>query len=200
MRFARAIVLTCSTLLAEDWPEFRGPSGQGHSKEKNVPVKWSESSGVAWKVPVDGRGWSSPSVRDGRIWLTTATEGGKSLRVLAFDAKSGKRLRDIEVFRLDDPKKIHEKNSHASPTPLVTQDRVYVHFGSHGTAALRKDGTVLWRTKLDYYHRHGPGGSPALVGDRLIINCDGYDSQFVVALDAKTGKERWRSPRKGYQA
>ncbi len=193
-------ILFALGLAAEDWPEFRGPGGQGHSASKRVPAEWSETSNIRWKADLPGKGWSSPSVRDGKVWVTSATDGGKSLRLLAFDAGSGKPLRDIEVFRLDDPKKMHAKNSHASPTPLVDGNRVYVHFGAHGTACVRTDGKILWKTKLEYDHRHGTGGSPALVGNLLVFNCDGYDSQYVVALDRRTGEVRWKSPRKGYQA
>ena len=186
--------------MAEDWPEFRGPTGQGHSSERGVPVEWSETRNVRWKVAVPGKGWSSPSIRDGRLWLTTATDLGRSLRLLCVDVRDGRTIRDLEVVRFQGDLKIHDKNSHASPTPLVDTDRVYVHFGSHGTGCVGVDGRVLWTTKLEYYHRHGPGGSPALVGDRVVINCDGYDIQYVVALDRETGRVRWKSPRKGYQA
>ena len=186
---------------AEDWPQFRGPGGQGHSRETGLPFEWSERDHVEWKTPIPGRGWSSPSIQGGTVWITTSTEDGRSLRLLALDRKSGALRRDVEVFRLEGPIPVHDKNSRASPTPVVEGDRVYVHFGSYGTAALRtSDGSIVWRTRLEYYHRHGPGGSPALYKDLLIISCDGYDTQFVVALDKRTGHVRWKKPRKGYQA
>src|SRR5207247_2138719 len=124
-----------------------------------------------------------------------ATDGGKSLRVLCLDAVTGKELKNVEAFHLDAPLKIHGKNSHASPTPILDKDHVYVHFGTYGTACLSTDGKILWKQALKYSHVHGPGGSPALVGDLLIINCDGSDTQFVVAIDRKSGQIRWKTPR-----
>ncbi|PHS00745.1 MAG: hypothetical protein COA78_23615 [Blastopirellula sp.] len=190
------LVVSCSTVFAEDyWPQFRGPTGQGHSTAVNVPTSWSETENVQWKVEVPGLGWSSPVVKDGRIWLTTAAEEGKSLRLLSFDLKTGKSLKDIEIFQVAEPSKIHNKNSHASPTPLLEADCIYVHFGTHGTACVKEDGTVVWSIDLDYKHGHGSGGSPVLFEDLLIITCDGIDAQFMVALDKHTGKEKWRKKR-----
>ena len=187
--------------LAENWTEFRGPTGQGHSRELGLPLTWSETENVAWKVPIPGRGWSSPVLVDDQIWLTTATDDGRSLRVLCLNRDTGGIVRNVEVFQLTDPGAVHQKNSHASPTPILEGDRVYLHFGSHGTACITRSGQIVWKTQeLKYYHRHGPGGSPVVYGDLLIVSCDGYDIQFVVALDKRTGKIRWRSPRKGYQA
>lgn len=187
--------------LAENWTEFRGPTGQGHSREHGLPLTWSETENVAWKAPIPGRGWSSPVLADDQIWLTTAVEDGRSLRALCLDRDTGRIVRNVEVFQLTDPGPVHQKNSHASPTPILEGDRVYLHFGSHGTACITRSGEIVWKTQeLKYYHRHGPGGSPVVYGDLLIVSCDGYDIQFVVALDKRTGKIRWKSPRKGYQA
>lgn len=193
-------IVCCAAGLGEDWPQFRGPDGQGHSGETGLPVEWNESRNVVWKTAIPGRGWSSPSIQGNRIWLTTATGDGYSLRALAVDVRTGRQIADVEVFRLAGDIPIHGKNSHASPTPVIDGDYVYVHFGSHGTACIRSSGDVVWRTRLPYYHRHGPGGSPALYKDMLIVSCDGYDTQYVVALDKKTGEIRWKSPRAGYQA
>lgn len=185
---------------AEDWPQFRGPGGEGHSRETGLPYEWSETDNVRWKIQIPGRGWSSPVIAGNRIWLTTATAEGRSLRLLGIGRADGTIRIDVEVFRLEGEIPIHAKNSQASPTPIIEDGRVYVHFGSHGTACVSTKGEVLWRTKLTYYHRHGPGGSPALYKDLLIISCDGYDIQYVVALDKRTGAVRWKSPREGYQA
>jgi outer membrane protein assembly factor BamB len=181
----------------QDWPQFRGPDGQGHAAVKSVPLRWSpEAANVRWKVPIEGLGWSSPVVSGGRVWVTTATEGGKSFRAVALDAASGKTLRDVEVFRRDAPLGIHKKNSHASPTPVVEDGRVYVHFGTYGTACLaEEDGKVLWTQQLRYEHVHGPGGSPVLVGDSLFVHCDGASEPFLAALDAATGRVRWKAVR-----
>lgn len=182
--------------LPQEWPQFRGPDGQGHSTVKALPLKWSDTSAnVSWKVPIEGLGWSSPVLADGKIWLTTATEGGRSLRTVCVDAKTGRELLNVEVFKLDVPGRIHAKNSHASPTPVLDKDRVYVHFGPNGTACLSTEGKVLWKQVLKYEPVHGPGGSPALHGDLLIVNCDGGDTQAMVALDARTGALRWKAAR-----
>jgi outer membrane protein assembly factor BamB len=199
----RPLVLLLLSLpaFAEDWPEFRGPTGQGHAEAKGLPLTWSETQNVKWKVAIPGRGWSSPAVQGDRIWLTTATENGRSLRALAFDVQSGRVLRDVEVFKLGDPGQINAKNSHASPTPVLEGDRVFLHFGAHGTAALSAAGEILWKTRMEYSHgQHGPGGSPVLYDDLLIVSCDGEDVQFVAALDTRTGKLRWRKYRQGFQA
>jgi len=200
MRAACVLILMSAVAWGEDWPQFRGPGGQGHSKEKDLPVEWSETTNVQWKTTIPGKGWSSPSIAGDTIWMTTSTEEGHSLRLLGVDRETGKITRDVEVFRLEGKIPIHLKNSQASPTPIVEGDRVYVHFGSHGTACVRTSGQVVWKRKLEYYHRHGPGGSPLSYGNMLIISCDGYDLQYVVALDKETGEIRWKKPRPGYQA
>jgi outer membrane protein assembly factor BamB len=191
-------------LDAEDWPQFRGPTGQGHSSERNLPLEWSETRNVAWRTAVNGSGWSSPAVAGGRIWLTAVrnAEGSRSgrnlsLRALAFDASTGRQIVDVEVFRIDDSRPTHAKNSRASPTPIVDGDRVYVHFGADGTAALTSAGAVVWSTKLPYDSQHGNGGSPVLHGDLLIVNCDGNGGDaYVAALDTRTGKMRWKTNRR----
>jgi len=191
-------------VAAEDWPQFRGPTGQGHSSERGVPVEWSETRNVVWKTRVPGNGWSSPVVAGGKVWLTTTEPskarggpGGLSLRALAFDAASGAGVVDVEVFRIGTPGALNPKNSHASPTPVVDGDRVYVHFGADGTAALDTAGKVLWTARLRYESQHGNGGSPVLYRDLLIVSCDGNGGDaYVVALDTATGKTRWKTNRR----
>lgn len=189
-------------LLAEDWPQFRGPSGQGLSTAKGLPVEWSDTKNVRWKVKVPGSGWSSPSVAGEHIWLTTATDNGASLRLLTIETQTGKLAQNVEVFRIRDKGPgIHKKNSFASPTAIVDGERIYVHYGFYGTACVNTKGEVLWKQTLKYEPQHGPGGSPSLFEDLLIFSCDGFDAQFVVALDTSTGKIRWKTPRgKGNQA
>lgn len=203
IQFWLALVL-CGAAFAEDWPEFRGPGGQGFSAAKGLPLEWSEAKNVQWKVAVPGRGWSSPVVSAGTIWLTTAAEvadkpAARSLRLLAFDEATGKQTRDIAIFELDDAGKQHAKNSFASPTPVLdaASGLVFVHFGVLGTAAVRaSSGEVAWKTTMPAYeHVHGGGGSPVLWRDLLIVACDGVDKQSVVALDKSTGEVRWRKER-----
>jgi outer membrane protein assembly factor BamB len=201
MRLSLLLLLLASAAAAGDWPEFRGPTGQGHAAERGLPLTWSETENVRWKVPIPGRGWSTPAIQGDRIWLTTATENGKSLRAIGLDRETGRIVSDVEVFRLSDPGSINSKNSHASPTPVLDGDRVYLHFGAHGTAALDAKGAIVWKTRMEYSHgQHGPGGSPVLYDDLLIVSCDGEDVQFVAALEKRTGKLRWRKYRDGFQA
>jgi outer membrane protein assembly factor BamB len=187
------LALTASTAVAADWPQFRGPDGQGHSTEADLPLEWSETSGVRWKSRVAGAGWSSPVVVDGRVWVTSAVEqNGVSLRAMAFDAATGRELVNVEVFRIRSAAAINVKNSRASPTPVVDGERVYVHFGADGTAALTTAGEILWKARFPYESQHGNGGSPIVYRDLLIFSCDGPDAAFVVALDTRTGRERWK--------
>jgi outer membrane protein assembly factor BamB len=205
LRVLRGLVFPVFFLLsaaagAEDWPQFRGPTGQGHSSERSLPLKWSETENVVWKVPVAGSGWSSPVIADGRIWLTAAERESRgssrlSLRVLAFDAATGRELVNVEVFRRE-ATIINIKNSRTSPTPVVDGDRVYVHFGADGTAALTAAGEIVWKAQFRYESQHGNGGSPVLYQDLLIFSCDGFDQAFVVALDSDTGKVRWKTSRR----
>ena len=188
-------------LPASDWPQFRGPTGQGHSDEQGLPLNWSETTNVRWKIAIPGRGWSSPVVQGDHIWLTTATEEGKSLRAISVDRNSGAILQSVEVFRLKSVKLANSKNSFASPTPIIDGDRVYLHFGAFGTACITQSGEIVWKTRLEYDNgQHGTGGSPVLYDDLLIVSCDGNDVQFIVALDKLTGKVRWKKSREGYQA
>jgi outer membrane protein assembly factor BamB len=187
-------------LYAQDWPQFRGPDGQGHSSEHALPLTWSERENVRWKVPIPGRGWSSPAILGNRIWLTTATNGGRSLHAICLDRDSGRQSQTVELFHLADAERINGKNSYASPTPLLEGDSVYLHYGPYGTACIRNSGETVWKTRLKYTPEHGPGGSPVLFEDLLIISCDGQDIQYVVALDKATGKIRWKTSRDGYQA
>ncbi len=203
-----AIVVLFLLILAvrapgENWPEFRGPTGQGHYPGKNLPLEWSPTKNVAWKQPIPGKGWSSPIVQDGKIYLTSAEPQPDtkdlSLVAMCLGADDGKLLWKVEVFKQDSAKapKIHGKNSHASPTPLTDGKRIFVHFGHQGTAALDLDGKVIWRsTEHKYAPVHGAGGTPILVDDRLIYSADGGGTQFVIALAAGTGKTAWKTPRK----
>jgi outer membrane protein assembly factor BamB len=185
---------------ALEWPEFRGPGGQGISNARDVPVHWSNSSNIVWRADIPGNGWSSPVLHRGRIYITTAVmsseKGNPSLRALCLDAAGGKILWNSEVFVHTGSTYIHTKNSHASATPVVEADRLYVHFGHQGTACLDLDGKVLWRnTTLKYSPVHGSGGSPIVVDEALIFSCDGASDPFVAALNKKSGQVLWKTPR-----
>ncbi|HVC95272.1 MAG TPA: PQQ-binding-like beta-propeller repeat protein [Pirellulales bacterium] len=201
LHFVLIATLWTAPAPADEWPQFRGPDGDGHASQRGLPLSWSETENVVWKAPVPGLGWSSPVIRGDQLWLTTAMDEGHSLRAVCMDAASGQIVHDVEVFHADNPGSVHKKNSHASPTPILEGDRVYVHFGDNGTACLASDGTIVWQTNdLKYAHGHGPAGSPVLYEDLLIASCDGTDVQFVVALDKNTGSVRWKTDRKGAMA
>ncbi|MBI3836964.1 MAG: PQQ-binding-like beta-propeller repeat protein [Planctomycetia bacterium] len=197
------VLITFAPLVqaaGDNWPQFRGPDGQGHSTATRLPDTWSESENIRWKVPVAGQGWSSPVVYGDQIWLTTAVDADQSLRAICIQRESGELLHDVEVFRKPDLGRIAAKNSHASPTPVLDGKHVFVHFGAHGTACLTTDGEVVWTRELVYDHRHGPGGSPVVWKDLLIVSCDGPDVQYTVALDKQTGQIRWKVDHPGQQA
>ncbi len=179
---------------ADNWPQFRGPTGDGRSDAKGLPLTWSETENVKWKVPIHDKGWSSPVIWGDQLWLTTATEDGKQLFVLTLDKNSGKVLRDVKLFEATQPELWKRYNSYASPTPVIEEGRVYVTFGEAGTACLdTKTGKVLWeRRDLRCNHYRGAGSSPILFGNLLILQFDGADAQFVVAMDKQTGKNVWR--------
>ncbi|HEY1599118.1 MAG TPA: PQQ-binding-like beta-propeller repeat protein [Pirellulales bacterium] len=197
--FLMLLFMPAPSWAGESWPQFRGPDGQGHADAVGLPVTWSDDENVTWKTAIAGRGWSSPVVDGDRIWLTTALDDGRSLHALCIDRASGRIVHDEHVFNIDEPAKINAKNSYASPTPVIEGDRVWVHFGTYGTACLdSRSGKILWtNNELKLDHKEGPGSSPILVGNLLVVNCDGMDVQYVVALDKRTGSIVWKAERSG---
>jgi outer membrane protein assembly factor BamB len=200
---AVALALT-NPAQAEDWTEFRGPTGQGNSTEKNLPAEFGPTKNVAWKVEVPGVGWSSPVILKKRIYLTAAvpqgddSADGQSLRVLCLDADDGSTIWNVQAFEQSNGRytRIHRKNTHASSTPITDGKHLYVHFGTHGTACLTLAGKIVWKTtELVYAPNHGNGGSPVIVDDLLIVSCDGSDIDYVAALDRSNGKLRWKTSR-----
>ena len=212
-----------SVRAGDRWPEWRGETGQGISLAKNLPVRWSEERGVVWKTNVPGRGWSTPVIENGQVWLTAAHDeaAGKeeverrrktttnsqplifskfvSLRAVCVDLGSGELVRDIEVLSEQDPDFIHRENTYATPTPILENGRLYCHYGPCGIACLDTDsGEVLWANRdLRVKHENGPGSSPVLWQDKLYIHCDGIDEQYIVALNKNTGEIAWKTKRSG---
>jgi outer membrane protein assembly factor BamB len=182
---------------AEQWNQYRGPNGDGTSSATGLPTEWSETKNIKWHVPVRGKAWSSPVVWNDQIWLTTAPPDGKELFAICLDHKTGKVLHDIKVFAPEKPQFCHERNSYASSTPFIEEGRVYVHFGVHGTACLdTASGKVLWkRDDLKCDHFRGAGSSPIVWQDLLILMFDGFDVQYVTALNKSTGETVWRTDR-----
>ncbi|MHC4623476.1 MAG: outer membrane protein assembly factor BamB family protein [Planctomycetota bacterium] len=199
------IVLTAPAIMAgptsDDWPQFRGPTGQGVARNADPPLHWSQTDNVVWKKAIPGEGWSSPIVYRGSVYLTAAIVDKHghptSLHVLRLDATRGDILWTREAFTPKGSYPKHDKNSHASPTPMMEDGRLYAHFGHMGTACLNVHGKILWRkSNLTYDPKHGNGGSPILCDDKLIFSCDGAKDPFVVALNKFTGDVVWKVNRK----
>jgi outer membrane protein assembly factor BamB len=204
------------------WPQFRGLRGDGIS-ESPLATQWSETTNIAWKTDIPGRGWSSPVVDRDLIWMTSAVEteipadrveavqrekvtdknmasqmtlsGSITLFAVALDA-DGKIAKQVKLFHIDEPTPVHKLNSNASPTPVLAHGRVYCHFGTNGTACVdATTGDVVWRKRYPLDHGVGPGSSPVVFDNLVILVCDGVDAQFLVALDADTGNEVWKTNR-----
>ena len=179
-----------------DWPQFRGPQGDGVAGGA-LPLTWSETEHVRWKTKVPGRAWSSPVVLGDQVWVTTATPDGRELSAIAVHRDTGRVVHERTLFTVEKPQYAHPFNSYASPTPAAERGRVYVTFGSPGTAALdARTGQVIWqRRDLECNHYRGAGSSPVIFEDLLLMHFDGSDRQYVVALDKRTGRTVWRRDR-----
>lgn len=197
-----AAVILCLLLAlpaaAGDWPAFRGPTGDGDAGSANLPLTWSESENVTWKTPIPFKGWSTPVILAGQIWLTTATEEGNDFFGICVDAKSGEIVFNEKLFHCDEPEPLgNNVNCYASPSPVIEPGRVYLHFGSYGTTCIdTATKKVLWkRDDLPCRHYRGPGSSPFLFENLLILSMDGVDVQYMVALDKLTGETVWKTDR-----
>ena len=190
--FILCLLAITVTISAEDWNQFRGASGSGKALA-DLPLEFSESDGVAWKVPLAGKAWSSPVIWKKQIWVTNALPDGHKLWALCFDLETGKKIHDILVFDVAEPQFCIAKNSYASPTPVIEEGRIFVSFGAHGNACIdTATGKTIWeRRDLQCNHYRSPASSPIPYGDLYILHFDGFDKQYVVALDKKTGKTRW---------
>ena len=217
--------LATAVVAAEpDWPQWRGPAGDGHARATtDLPVTWSESENVAWKTPIPGRGWSSPVIGQGQVWVTTAVEqeathsererrlatrsGNQptdvaakvTFRAICLDQASGRVVHDVELFSVADPQPIHALNSYASPSPVLTPGRLFCHFGDFGAACIdTATGDVLWMNRdLRLDHVNGPGSSPVIWHNLLIVHLDGSDMQSIAAYDVDSGRVVWQTPRSG---
>jgi len=192
-------MILLSLVGASDWPQFRGPNADAHVVGMTVPLEWSETKNVVWKADLPGLGWSSPVIVDDTIYVTTAVvkDSAMSLRAMAIDATNGKTIWDREIRSVEKVPAIHVKNSHASPTPIVHDGSVFVHFGNQGMARLNaKDGAIEWTCfDIEYNPVHGCGGTPVLCRGKLIVSCDGSKDPFVIGVDAKSGQIAWKTPR-----
>lgn len=193
-------LLGCAASAAEtgeNWPQYRGPHADGSTRATGLPLTFGDTRNVLWQTPVHGKAWSSPVVWNHQIWMTTATKDGSELGAVCVDAESGKIVHDVVVFRIDQPLFCHPMNSYGTPTPVIEQGRIYVHFGSYGTACLdTATAKTLWtRQDLRCDHFRGPASSPILAGNLLVLTFDGVDVQFLAALDKTSGKTAWQRDR-----
>lgn len=202
--------LVSTSLLAENWPFWRGPSRQGMSAETGLPLHWSAQSNVVWKAEVPGEAWSSPIVYGEQIFVTTTTESGVNCHVIAFDRTTGRQQWNKKVLE-QTPLKKERQNSYATPTPATDGERVYAVFGDGSVVAVSaRNGDILWEHReVKFYSQHGLGSSPVLHGDLLIMAFDGssngenkrvgwqipWDQSFLLAFDKKSGEVRWKAMR-----
>lgn len=206
------------------WPQFRGPSGDGIAANQNPPIEFGEDQNVLWRTDVVGKGWSSPVVADNVVYLTTAIERipteqerlellrqteneekkfkslaiakAIELKLMMLDLDSGSLLKTIDLATVEKPDAIHSLNSYASPTPVVDGQRIFCHFGTYGTFCLdRTSGETVWSRVMPLKHAVGPGSSPFVYGDKLILIQDGMEKQYVIALDKATGAQIWKTNR-----
>ncbi len=196
--FCFLLILGSGNSYSQDknWTHFRGSELNGISAAEKIPLKWAEPY-IKWKTEIHGRGHSSPVVFENQIWVTTATTDGKELYAVCLDYETGKIIYDIKVFEIEDVIGKHGINTYASPTPCIEKGFVYVHFGSMGTACIStSDGSVVWRrTDLKCNHVQGPGSSPVIYKNLLILHYEGTDVRYITALDKATGRQVWRTER-----
>jgi len=219
-----SLMVSARLHAAEDWPQWRGPAGDGHAPNAKIPTTWDEQTNIRWKVPVEGEGFSSPVIADGKLWLTTALVealspeeeeaklaelktnprgikfgGPLTLKAQAFDVDSGKLLHDVVCFEFPSANPKHATNSYASPTPVIAGNRLFCHFGDYGTCCVDVDsGKLIWTNQeLHVDHQNGPGSSPVVWKDLVIMHYDGIDAQYIAALNADDGTLAWKTPRSG---
>ncbi len=180
-----------------NWNQFRGPNGDGDAQDAEPPLTFGEKQNLKWKTPVSGKAWSSPVIRDGKVWMTNAQTDGKKMWAICLDMETGKKIHEILVFENEKPQFCHSMNSYATPTPVIDDGRVLVHFGTHGTAALDAvTGKKLWeRRDLKCNHHRGAAASPIPFEKSFVLHFDGFDVQYVIALEQATGKTLWRKDR-----
>lgn len=221
--FCSCSLLLPSVSAGDAFPEWRGTGGQGVAEASGLPVSWSEQNNVAWKAEIRGHGWSTPVIAGGRVWVTTATDVPASkadakrrrdastnsqpltisesatFYAVGLDLATGEVLCEQELMTVRDPQMIHADNSYATPTPIIDGDQLYCHFGSCGMVCLNTSTLdVVWtNSRLSVALENGPGSSPILWNDRLIVHCDGIDQQYITAISKDTGEELWKTARSG---
>ena len=167
-------------------------------QKRGLPISWSEEKNVTWKTKIEGKAWSSPVIWKDQIWLTNSSANGKSMDAICINTNDGKIAYNLNLFKNETVEPLgNNVNSYGSPSPVIEEGMVYIHFGSYGTAAINTtNGKESWRrTDLKCRHFRGPGSSPILYEDLLILTMDGIDYQYIIALDKKTGATKWKTER-----
>lgn len=185
------------------WPAKGGPTGDGivpAADAARIPLEWDGASGknILWRTPLEGHGHSSPVIGGDLIWFTSATEDGTKQFIYGIDRNDGKIIHHKLVFENAGPEELgNPMNNYAAPSPVLEEDALYVHFGTYGTARIDPaTGEKVWeRRDINVRHYRGPGSSPIIHGELLILTFDGIDQQFVTALEKKTGKTVWKTAR-----
>ena len=192
--FDRITVCTAGTA---NWPDFRGPTKDGIAHVAGTPLVWSETENVKWKTAIHDKGHSTPVVWADQIWLTTATKDGHKLYAICVDRNTGGIIHDLLLFEVDKPRRVNGENTFASCSPVIEAGRVYLHFGTYGTAYVdTATGETIWsRRDLNCKHLQGPGSSPIIYGEMLICHMDGTDVRYIAALNKHTGKTVWKTYR-----
>ncbi len=180
----------------KNWTHFRGTKMNGITESGAIPMKLDESV-IKWKTEIHDKGYSSPVVYNNQIWITTGKTDGKELFAVCIDYQTGKIIYDIKVFTPDEIERRHSVNTYATPTPCIEKGFVYVHYGSMGTACINTaDGSIVWkRTDFKFKNVHGPGSSPIIYKNLLILHYEGMDVRYIVALDKSNGNVKWKTDR-----
>lgn len=207
MKFGMSLLLVLASVgtasAADDWKTWRGPNGNGVAdKGQKLPTSWTATKNVIWKSPIPGRGHSSPIIAGNRIFLTTADTSSRTQSVLCYDRESGKPVWKKDVNQGGFEKRIHNKNTHASPTVACDGERVFAVFINHGNAqltALSMDGKILWQKAAGGYqpkaYQFGYGPSPTIYKNTVIVSSEYEAGGFLAAFDTKTGNQVWKTRR-----
>ena len=204
-----AFCLTASdSAWGENWMRFRGPTGQGISSEKKLPVTWSATENIKWKTSLPGKGWSSPIVFEEHVFLTASTEEGVSCRVIGINRKDGTIAWTTEVHR-QKTGPMRKQNSYATPTAVTDGKQVYSVFYDGTVTAVDFSGKLVWKNSdLKFFSLHGLGASPILANGQVIMPFDGssreetrvgwkvpWEKAVILSLDAGNGSVRWKGTR-----
>ena len=192
-RMAATLLMIVGGVAAQDWAEFRGPNRSGTSAAKGLPERFDQRTNLTWQTAIP-MGRSSPIVKNGRVFLTASADG--NLLVLAFDLRTGKSLWTYSMPRTRQSEIDAQRNDPASATPVTDGERIYAFFQDFGIVALNWDGKLAWQFPMDtFVNNYGIASSPILSGENVIFQADQVRGSFLIAINRKTGKPRWKIDR-----